>query len=170
MESPVHFASKHHPTYVPAKEREPSIKPASQEEIPYLPTIEHAADAPFRAIGMAAVADMPLPSLEHYAAAQARHHLWVARHPRSPSPSSIVGFYQIKALQHTPDFRAALLTQISILPGYSRRGLGTLMLRYLIDYASVLGYQSVDLTTFDEVPWNRAFYEKVGFKGERGRG
>ena len=38
------------------------------------------------------------------------------------------------------------------------------MLRYLIDYASVLGYQSVDLTTFDEVPWNRAFYEKVGFK------
>lgn len=45
-----------------------------------------------------------------------------------------------------------------------KQGIGCQLMEYAIDYARKQGYESVTLTTFIHVAWNRLFYEKLGFQ------
>jgi GNAT superfamily N-acetyltransferase len=58
----------------------------------------------------------------------------------------------------------AHVEQLSVLPSYGRRGLGTALLEYVVEWAAALRLEAVTLTTFDHVPWNAPFYEKRGFR------
>lgn len=55
------------------------------------------------------------------------------------------------------------LGQVSVTPSYGRRGAGRRLVQRVIDEARARGLPGVTLTTYASVPWNRPFYESMGF-------
>lgn len=66
-----------------------------------------------------------------------------------------VGFVALRFVDAEP-----YLDQISVLPTYMRRGVGTLLLNRAITWS---GGRSLWLTTYAHVPWNKPYYERHGF-------
>ena len=58
----------------------------------------------------------------------------------------------------------AHISQLSVLPEVGRQGIGRSLLDEAIHWARGEGLGGVTLTTFRDVPWNAAFYAKVGFR------
>jgi chromate reductase, NAD(P)H dehydrogenase (quinone) len=81
--------------------------------------------------------------------------LWVAL-----AGNAAVGFAHVEI----SDARTAHLEEIDVLPAHGRRGLGTRLVTAVCEWAASAGYDSVTLTTFRDVPWNRPFYERLGFR------
>lgn len=88
-------------------------------------------------------------------AAVRQGHLWVALAGNAP-----VGFAHVEII----DARTAHLEEVDVLPAHGRRGLGTRLVTEVCEWAASAGYESVTLTTFRDVPWNRPFYERLGFR------
>lgn len=63
--------------------------------------------------------------------------------------------------------RSAHLHEMDVLPNHARRGLGGALVRAVVTWAEQLGFASVTLTTFRHLPWNAAFYERLGFQALR---
>jgi len=82
-------------------------------------------------------------------------HIWVALAGNSP-----VGFAYVEVI----DARTVHLEEIDVLPAHGRRGLGTRLVTEVCEWAASAGYDSVTLTTFRHVPWNRPFYQRLGFR------
>ena len=55
------------------------------------------------------------------------------------------------------------LDEISVLPEQGKQGLGTELLKYVIETAQERDYQACTLTTFEDFAWNAPFYSKQGF-------
>jgi GNAT superfamily N-acetyltransferase len=55
------------------------------------------------------------------------------------------------------------IKEMSVDPAHSRRGLGTRLVQSVIDAARAGGFAGLTLTTFQDIPWNGPFYEKMGF-------
>lgn len=53
--------------------------------------------------------------------------------------------------------------QICVAPAHGRQGVGTALLRYVLDRAAEAGEPAVVLNTQSDVPWNQPWYEKHGF-------
>jgi GNAT superfamily N-acetyltransferase len=88
------------------------------------------------------------------AAAQADGHLWIARHLHTP-----VGFAHIEIVEPG----VAHLEELDVHPNHGRRGLGTRLVKAVIQWARESGYDAVTLCTFRDVPWNMPFYARFGF-------
>jgi ribosomal protein S18 acetylase RimI-like enzyme len=56
------------------------------------------------------------------------------------------------------------ITQLSVRPDLSRRGLGTALLEAAVERGAASGARAVTLTTFRDVPWNGPWYEQRGFE------
>jgi GNAT superfamily N-acetyltransferase len=130
------------------------IRAALPWEIRLLPQIENAADRRFARVGLQLVVDMPghsIVALEH-----GRRHglLWVAVSPRG----HLVGFALMEIKRGT-----TLIEQLSVLDRWQGRGFGTALLERCAATARALGYQSLYLTTYRDVAWNKPFYERRGF-------
>ena len=87
--------------------------------------------------------------------AQRHGHLWVALADDVP-----VGFAHIEVIEPA----VAHLNEIDVHPQHGRRGLGTKLVRAICAWAIAAGYDSVTLTTFQDVPWNMPFYARLGFE------
>jgi GNAT superfamily N-acetyltransferase len=57
----------------------------------------------------------------------------------------------------------AHLEQVSVLPTYGRRGIGTALVRAAMEEARWSGHDRMSLCTFREVPFNGPFYAALGF-------
>lgn len=124
------------------------IRPTSAADLPILRDIERAAGELFTAIGMAEIAaDEPLSidELERYRAAG---YAWVAADPR---PVAYLVAEPVDGCLH--------IEQVSVRPDHAHRGIG----RRLIDTADAAGFPALTLTTFRDVPWNAAYYRRLGF-------
>ena len=94
-------------------------------------------------------------SAEEFDSAQRAGRLWVAE-SRS---REVVGFVLVI------DFRPfAHLDELDVLPAHGRRGAGSLLLQSVCAWACESGYSAVTLSTFRDIPWNRSFYERRGFR------
>ena len=80
--------------------------------------------------------------------------IWVA----VPQSGKVVGF----ALAETVD-RQAYLTELDVLPAFGRRGIGSRLVRAVLEWAKGRDFDSLSLITFRHLPWNAPFYEKLGF-------
>ncbi len=49
-------------------------------------------------------------------------------------------------------------------PDHGRRGVGARLVSAVCEWAARERYAWVTLTTFRDVPWNRPFYERLGFR------
>jgi GNAT superfamily N-acetyltransferase len=131
------------------------IRPATAEDVPFLPAIESAACSLFDQIPVTASLPLYLTPVEDFQEAQRHGLLWVAE----AAPGDLVGF----ALAERVD-GALHLEELDVLPAYGRRGIGARLVRTVCDWARAQAIAAVTLCTFREVPWNAPFYERLGFR------
>lgn len=136
-------------------ESEPGYRvvPAAEEHLEALPAIERAAATLFAGMDLDAAVLEDHTSLEEFADAREDGLLWVAI-TRAGSP---VGF--ALADEHGSGIH---LEEVDVHPDHGRRGLGARLVRAVCDFAHRADHD-VTLTTFRDVPWNRPFYEGLGF-------
>jgi GNAT superfamily N-acetyltransferase len=131
-----------------------TVRPARTDELPDLQAIEVAAGAPFRDIGMDAVADDAPPSTVVLREALERGGLWVL-----DEEGAAVAYL----IDDVVDGEAHL-EQVSVHPSHARRGLGAQLIEHLVERARAAGHRAVTLTTFTQVPWNGPYYARLGFR------
>ncbi len=125
------------------------IRPARTDEFPLLQDIETASGEPFRAFGMADIADddpMPLDVLRGL-------HVWVAA---DPDPVAWVAAEPVDGYAH--------IEQVSVHPDHAHPGIGARLLDHVDRWAAGRGLRGLTLTTFRDIPWNAPYYERLGFQ------
>ncbi|MET7952184.1 GNAT family N-acetyltransferase [Micromonospora sp. NPDC005324] len=131
------------------------IRPAEIDELHVLQGIERAAGECFREIGMPEIADdapLPVEILGEYRDAG---RAWVA----ADEAGHPVAYMLMDLVDNNIH-----IEQVSVNPHYAHRRIG----RSLIDHASGLAadmnFPALTLTTFRDVPWNKPYYERCGFR------
>ncbi|HSK61192.1 MAG TPA: GNAT family N-acetyltransferase [Actinomycetospora sp.] len=130
------------------------VRPARTDELEVLRALEVAAGAAFRDLGMDAVADDAPPSAVVLSGARERGGLWVLAVDDGPVA------YLIDDVVDGD----AHLEQVSVHPGWSRRGYGARLVEDLARRARAAGRAAITLTTFVDVPWNAPYYTRLGFR------
>jgi GNAT superfamily N-acetyltransferase len=87
-------------------------------------------------------------------AAIAARTLWVICAPHSEEAP--VAFASLGVLDG-----AAHLDQLSVQRGWMRRGMGRTLVAHALQWSE--GRGALWLTTYDHLPWNRSYYERLGF-------
>jgi len=132
-----------------------TIRPAHPDEVGPLPALEVAASALYpdedvapelKAVGMPA---------SEFAAAARDGRLWLAV---ESSSETAVGF----AMARVVDGRTHLF-ELDVHPDHGRQGLGTRLVEAVVESARARGDADVTLSTFIHLPWNKPFYERLGF-------
>lgn len=96
-------------------------------------------------------------SVLHRAAAASL--LWVAEgRSETADDTEVIGFIAAEPLGE--DLH---IVEVDVLPTWGQRGVGSALLRRVIEAARQGGYPGVTLTTFEKVPWNAPFYARRGF-------
>ncbi|MEU3764717.1 GNAT family N-acetyltransferase [Amycolatopsis keratiniphila] len=129
------------------------IRLATPEDLPALQDVERAAGEPFRALGMAAIADDDPPSIADLAAFQLDGRAWVWDTGSGP-----VAYLLAEVLDGHGH-----IEQVSVHPDHARRGLGRRLIEHAAEWAAREGLAGLTLTTYAEVPWNAPYYARLGF-------
>lgn len=130
------------------------IRAYRDDDAPALVRIENRAAELFRAYGFPEMADSPIPDVaffENYIAGQT---VWVA----ADMLDLPAGFAVAAALGDW--FH---LKELSVDPDHGRKGLGAALVGTVLAAGRENGFGEVSLTTFRDVPFNRPFYERLGF-------
>ena len=123
-------------------------------DAPSLGAVERAAAARFRDIGLDAIAEGRPTAAEEYRALAEAGLLWVAE----PDDGAPVGL----AIAGSVDGEG-YLAEVSVHPGHGRQGLGRALIGRVEAWALERRFRRLFLTTFRDVPWNRPYYERLGF-------
>jgi GNAT superfamily N-acetyltransferase len=130
------------------------VRPARAADAPLLGAVERAAAARFATIGLERIARGRPTSEAEYLKATAAGRLWVVE----GEGGTVVGL----ALADRLDSEG-FLAEISVHPDHAGHRLAARMIAAVVDWAAGRGCRSLSLTTFREVPWNRPYYERLGF-------
>ncbi|MFI1782742.1 GNAT family N-acetyltransferase [Streptomyces rubiginosohelvolus] len=135
------------------------IRSARRSDLPVLQDIERAAGEPFRALGMAFVADDDPPPLDLLESYRQAGRCWVATDPLSATGDRPLGY-----VLADPVDDALHIEQVSVDPAAARRGIGRDLIAHLAALAARRGMTALTLTTFTDVPWNAPYYVRIGFR------
>jgi GNAT superfamily N-acetyltransferase len=130
-----------------------AITLARPEHLDALTCIELAAASLLTGHAPDSVLEERTPRAE-FGRAQQEARLWVALFTEMP-----VGFAHVEMLADGLPH----LQEMDVAPHHGRRGLGTALLRTVIDWLARAGHEQLTLTTFRHVPWNMPFYARLGF-------
>ncbi|MGW7198303.1 GNAT family N-acetyltransferase [Streptomyces chryseus] len=133
----------------------PRIRLATPAELPALQAVERAAGEPFRALGMAAIADDEPPALALLAGYRRAGRAWVAA-DAAGQPAAYLIWDVVDGAAH--------IEQVSVHPRASRQGVGRALITHLAHVAAREGLAALTLTTFADVPWNAPYYARTGFR------
>ncbi len=131
-----------------------SIAPAQPKHLKALVGIELSAATLLKGHAPASVLEETTPENE-FRQAQEEGRLWVALADEIP-----VGFALVVMLDEDHPY----LQAIDVVPDHGRRGVGTALLRTVLEWTHRSGHQELTLTTFRAVPWNMPFYSQLGFE------
>ncbi len=132
-----------------------SIKLAGSEHLLEIPAIELAASAMFPEADLPVEVRYLVIENELLQEAQSDARLWVAlTDERTP-----VGFAMAGIIDG-----GAHLDEMDVMPDFGRQGVGTRLVRTIIDWARLGDYPVLTLITFRHLPWNAPFYERMGFE------
>jgi GNAT superfamily N-acetyltransferase len=123
-----------------------TIREARREEYPGLRRIELEADQLFGSVGIGPFTNGD--DEDHLS--QAVLVLVVGDPP--------VGFVCVELVDGVPH-----IWQLAVHPDHGRQGLGRALVEAACQWASAEGFDAMTLTTYRDVPWNRPFYETLGF-------
>jgi ribosomal protein S18 acetylase RimI-like enzyme len=131
------------------------IRDATEADLPALPEVERAAGRMFRDIGMAEIADDEPPAPQVLDAARRAGLAWVAVDAGDRPVAYLIAGVVDGALH---------VEQVSVHPRAARRGAGRALIDHAARHAAGRGLTALTLTTFAEVAWNAAYYERCGFR------
>lgn len=131
------------------------IRLARPDDLPALIDIEREAGGIFRDIGMAAIADDDPGSVAELAEYAEAGRAWVSVDDADRPVAYLVA--------EVVDGRAHI-EQVSVRPSHARRGLGGALIDALAAWAAGRGLPALTLTTFEAVPWNAPYYERLRFR------
>jgi len=132
-----------------------SIKLAGSEHLSAIPAIELAASAMFPEADLPVEVRYLVIENELLQEAQSDARLWVAL----TDECTPVGFAMAGIIDG-----GAHLDEMDVMPDFSRQGVGTRLVRTIIDWARLGDYPVLTLITFRHLPWNAPFYERMGFE------
>lgn len=130
------------------------VRLARPEEAPVLGAIERAAASRFATIGLERIAQGRPTSEPEYLEAVGGGRLWVVEE----EGGGIAGLAIADILDGE-----GFLAEISVRPEHGGRRLAARMIDAVATWAAAQGCGSLRLTTFNDVPWNRPYYERLGF-------
>lgn len=132
------------------------IRQAKAEDAASLPEIELSAVKAFLVEpDLHFIVDMPVMSAEQHLQFMQNGHVLVAE-----CDNVRAGFL---VAEPVPEENCLHIWELSVHQSYQRRGVGSALLEAVARVAKVNGFQALSLTTFDDVTWNRPFYERCGF-------
>lgn len=132
-----------------------AVRAPLRDELPLLQAIGVAAGRRFAEVGLEDVAADPPPDLADLERRRKAGRAWVTT-DRDGHP---VGFVVVDLLDEV-----AHVEEISVLPDAGGRGHGMALMRHVEKWAAAKGFVAVTLTTFRDVPWNRPWYERRGYR------
>ena len=130
------------------------IRRPRPNEIKLLPQIENEADRRYGSVGLGRIVDMPPASIAALEFGRRHDRLWVATSPLGRP----IGFALMKLKGGT-----AWLDQLSVLDRWQRHGFGAALIDRTVRQARTLGFDTLYLSTYRDVPWNAPFYARRGF-------
>jgi len=132
-----------------------AVRAPLPDELPLLQAIGVAAGRRFAEVGLDDVADDPPLALTDLEAWRKAGRAWVTT-DRDGHP---VGFVVVDLIDG-----GAHVEEISVLPELGGKGHGMALMRHVEGWARRKGLATVTLTTFRDVPWNRPWYERRGYR------
>ena len=132
-----------------------TIQHADSNHIPLLNEIELAAATIFPPGSIPEYVFTDKLPLDDLHAAMDRDMLWVVL----DGEKTPVGYALLQLIDG-----CALLAQMDVHPEHGQKGVGTALLRRVIEEVGDMGLDAVYLTTFSHIKWNAPFYEKHGFR------
>jgi len=130
------------------------LRPGGVDDAPLLGDIERAAAQRFATVGLERIARGRATSEAEYLEVAARGHLWVVE----TVAEQPVGLAIADRLDG-----GAYLAEIAVHPDHGGQRLAARLIAAIEKQAVPEGCRRLYLTTFDAVPWNRPYYEKLGF-------
>jgi GNAT superfamily N-acetyltransferase len=131
-----------------------SIRLARHSDLAFIPAIELAAARLLEGHAPESVLAEATSEADLDRAHRAGH-VWVAVAHDRP-----VGFAHVEVFEP----RVAHLDELDVHPDHGRRGLGHRLVTAVCAWATGAQFDAVTLCTFRDVPWNRPFYETLGFE------
>lgn len=132
-----------------------TIRSADMRDIPDIISIETAAGERFRAVGMDEIADDEPLHPQHLAMYIMAEHAWVA----VDADDRPIAYLLLKIVDHHPH-----IEQVSVHPAFEHQGIGRALLDHVSAWGRSLGFRRCTMTTFENVPWNAPYYERIGFR------
>ena len=130
------------------------IRLAEFAELSFLNELENAAAMVFQDTNYALEINQAPLSLELLQRQQQQGLIWVA----AKENNQLVGFAVVLIIDKSPH-----LHELSVIPEYSRQGIGTELTHRIINGAKQKNFNQLTLSTFRDIPWNAPFYRKMGF-------
>jgi ribosomal protein S18 acetylase RimI-like enzyme len=130
------------------------VRPSRADDGPALREIERVAGEQFRQVGLDDVADGEPATVEVLADYARAGRSWVAVDDRDRP----LGYVIVDVVDDE-----AHIEQISVRPDRQRAGIGRALIDHVQGWACKTGRSAITLTTFTDVPWNRPWYERLGF-------
>jgi ribosomal protein S18 acetylase RimI-like enzyme len=134
------------------------VREAATRDVLPMQAVEDIAGERFREVDdprIARCADASPYSVEGLTRAATERRAWVA----VDDGGAVIGF----AVACVVDGEGHL-DELAVVPAHGRRGVGRALVEAVVAWAAAGDLPSVTLTTFRDVPWNRPFYEKLGFE------
>lgn len=133
------------------------IRPAVLTDLDDVRAVALAAGELFRAVDVPSIsarADDPPQPLEELRVACDDGRVWVA-----DDGGTVVGFVLAEVVDG-----CAHVEEVSVHPAAQGHGHGGALLDAVAAWAAAEGLAAVTLTTYRDVPWNRPYYERRGFR------
>ena len=131
------------------------IREATETDLPLLADVERAAGLIFHEIGMSEIADDEPPPHAVLAEARRAGAAWVAVAADDRPVAYLIAAVVDGALH---------VEQVSVHPDVARCGVGRRLVEHAAVCAVARGLTALTLTTFADVAWNAAYYERCGFR------
>lgn len=137
------------------------VREAEVTDIPGIRDLERRAGAPFREVGLDAVADDEPPTAKTLRIAVRRGEVFVVE---DHSPSRGPGHGPVAWMWLSTADGDLLLEQVSVDPDYRGKRIGSALIQGAVDRGRAEGFTGVVLTTFRDIPWNGPLYRRLGFE------
>lgn len=135
----------------------PFVRLAVERDLPRLPDIERSAAQAFVGTRHGYLVDLSHATPpEDWRDALDGRTLWVVDDGEG-RPVAFLGAER----EHDLNIH---IYEFDVERSWQGKGLGTLLLRHVIDWARKAGYAALTLTTYNDVPWNAPFYARMGFR------
>jgi len=128
------------------------VRKAVFSDVSSLAQIERSAAELFSTMGVDVGDAVVEPSL--LTAMMENGHLWVAV-DSNDHPVGFLGGHTVDSYFH--------IAELSVGRGFQRKGIGTALMNGMVQDVKQQGFTDVSLTTNRTLPWNRPWYQRLGF-------